>query len=57
MTVQETYEFVKARHFKFLTKNFMAEDIATRKATIFAVQNAWKMFNKSDKRETNEWQI
>ena len=47
--VKETYKKIYDRHYKFLTKNHMAEDRSERLATIFAIQNTWREYNKENK--------
>jgi len=47
-TVEETYNYVYKLHLRFLTKNHMAEDRSQRLATIYAVKNTWKVYNKEN---------
>ena len=45
-TVREVYKELYEKHFKYLTKNHMAVDRASRLAVIYAVKNTWKEYNK-----------
>ena len=43
--IKDTYDEVYKLHYKYLTKNHMAEDRARRLATIYAVQHTWEKHN------------
>ena len=44
MTAEEVYKEVYSKHYKFLSQNHMATDISKRRATIYAVQNTWRIY-------------
>ena len=44
-SVKQTYDEVYKLHYKFLSKNHMAEDRSKHLATIYAVKNTWKVHN------------
>ncbi len=48
MTIQDTYNNIYKIHYKFLAQNHMSDDRSKRLATIYAIQNTWKVYNQPE---------